>query len=110
MCGRAACALDPNAACKRFNVSKPPQGLDQGRAYHPTYNACPRSFQPIVYERGGERFLCFMQWGLHARFEHGPSPINARAETIASKPMFKRLVSRNRGILITQGFVHFPCF
>jgi len=48
-----------------------------------------------------------MQWGLVPFFMksmEGHRPINARAESLAEKAMFRSLVGRKRCVVVTEGF------
>jgi len=67
----------------------------------PSYNVAPRSFQPVVrLNQDGARELMLMRWGLvpaWAKSESsGLSPINAKAETLATSPMFREAFKRRR--------------
>lgn len=67
----------------------------------PSYNVAPRSFQPVVcLNQDGVRELVVMRWGLvpfWAKDEtSGFSPINAKAETVATSPMFREALKRRR--------------
>lgn len=77
--------------------------------FEPTYNAAPSELLPVVVEDDdGERELKLMRWGLIPKWSRpgGKSlqPINARAETLGEKPMFKPLLSRRRCIVPASGF------
>ena len=67
----------------------------------PSYNVAPRSFQPVVrLDRDGARELTRMRWGLVPSWAKnqaaGFAPINAKAETVASSPMFREAFKRRR--------------
>lgn len=68
----------------------------------PSYNICPQSFQPIVRVNAdtGEREMAVMRWGLVPSWatdsKVGFSTINARAETIATSPVFREAFRRRR--------------
>ena len=75
-----------------------------------TYNAAPTQLLPvIVEEESGERTALSMQWGLVPRWRRpdgksGVAPINARAETLQEKPMFRGLTKARRCIVPANGF------
>jgi putative SOS response-associated peptidase YedK len=77
--------------------------------WFPTWNAAPSQRLPVVVEdEAGERAARLMQWGLQPRWkrEGQPSiaPINARAETLLEKPMFRGLVPKRRCVVPIGGF------
>lgn len=75
-----------------------------------TYNAAPTQLLPvIVEEESGKRAALPMQWGLVPRWRRpdgkgGVAPINARAETLQEKPMFRGLTKARRCIVPASGF------
>jgi putative SOS response-associated peptidase YedK len=75
-----------------------------------TYNAAPTQLLPVILEDAqGERTALPMQWGLVPRWRRpdgkaGVAPINARAETLDEKPMFRGLVKAKRCIVPASGF------
>lgn len=82
---------------------------DVGLLFEPTYNAAPTQLLPVIVEDDdGARKLRLMRWGLIPRWSRpgGKSvqPINARAETLREKPMFKPLLTRRRCIVPASGF------
>ncbi len=72
----------------------------------PSWNLAPTDESYVMGERNGRRELTGMPWGLiphwaeNARTIH----INARLETVATKPAFKRALSRHRCIVPADGF------
>jgi putative SOS response-associated peptidase YedK len=75
-----------------------------------TYNAAPTQLLPVIVEDAdGERKALSMQWGLVPRWRRkdgkpGVAPINARAETLLEKPMFRGLTKAKRCIVPVSGF------
>lgn len=106
MCGRYVIAgyKDGTEFSERFQLRHIPQTL------FPTFNAAPSQELPVVLsEEEGERQLRLMRWGLIPRWRKpGQSssiaPINARAETLLEKPMFRPLVKRHRCLVPATGF------
>lgn len=71
----------------------------------PRYNAAPGQFLPVVTNKGIE----LMHWGLIPKWAKEPksmgySLINARAETLLEKPMYKNLLKTNRCLIPANGF------
>jgi putative SOS response-associated peptidase YedK len=75
-----------------------------------TYNAAPSQLLPVIVENeSGKRTALRMQWGLEPRWRRpegkaSVAPINARAETLLEKPMFRGLVKAKRCIVPASGF------
>jgi putative SOS response-associated peptidase YedK len=62
-----------------------------------------------VIERGGKRELVPMRWGLvpswwKKTLKELPSTFNARAETVAAKPMFRAAFKRSRCLIPASGY------
>lgn len=102
MCGRYVIAGTTELS-ERFQLRHIPQSL------FPTYNAAPSQHLPVVLQREDERVLELLLWGLIPRWQRKdggatPTPINARAETLLEKPMFKSLVTKKRCLVPANGF------
>lgn len=102
MCGRYAIAT-PGDINQRFNLTQPPLHVE------PVYNAAPSMHLPVVVENvSGDWEAQLMQWGLIPRWSKpgtkSVAPINARAETLREKPMFRNLIARTRCIVPANGF------
>ena len=75
-----------------------------------TYNLAPSLELPVVVEEvDGERSIRLMQWGLIPRWQPAGqlsqvAPINARAESVADKPMFRDLIRWRRCLVPASGF------
>jgi putative SOS response-associated peptidase YedK len=76
----------------------------------PSYNVAPQSLQPVVRldSETGERELTIMRWGLIPFFAKDAkiaySTINARAETVATSPVFREPMKRRRCLVPATGF------
>lgn len=73
------------------------------------YNVTPTSDIHVVREdSGGQRRLDIMYWGLVPQWAESPSigsrMINARAETVATKPSFRSAFRKRRCIVPVDGF------
>lgn len=103
MCGRYVQTSSPAALAERFHV-------DEIRAgdLEPDYNVAPRRALPVVVEEDGVRVLERFRWGFVPSWAKDPSigdrMINARAETVAVKPAFRRAFARRRCIVPADGF------
>jgi putative SOS response-associated peptidase YedK len=75
-----------------------------------SYNVAPQSLQPVVRldSETGERELTIMRWGLIPFFAKDAkiaySTINARAETVATSPVFREPMKRRRCLVPATGF------
>lgn len=103
MCGRFANLL-PNDAMARLFAAAPANDLPEG----PNYNICPTNQIHNVTFGDGQRRLEAMRWGFIPRGykspADGPLLINARAETIATKPAFREACRSRRCLIPASGF------
>jgi putative SOS response-associated peptidase YedK len=105
MCGRFARTTPPAEIAAHFGVTEVLEGLDD----RPDWNVTPRREVPVVREpEPHRRVLEPMRWGLVPRWAKDPSigdrMINARAETLAAKPAFRRALARRRCVIPADGF------
>ncbi len=106
MCGRYAAAKDPAALAEEFE-SVPAEEL-----LAPDYNVAPTKRVYVVVDRGADderrRSLEVARWGLVPSWAKDPSigsrMVNARAETLAEKPAFKRAFAKRRCLVPADGF------
>lgn len=100
MCGRFVIAFTDGFHV-RFKVP------EDGETVVPRFNIAPSQSSPIILGQGPNR-LEMMRWGLIPSFAKeggmGLKLINARAETVNKKPMFKRLMAKNRCLVPSTGF------
>ena len=96
MCGRFTNRLTWReiVALYRLTVPAAPE-----RNLPARYNICPTQTIDTVIEREGKRDLVPMRWGLVPSWwkktaKETPSTFNARAETVAEKPMFRSAFKR----------------
>ncbi len=72
------------------------------------YNVAPGQNIPVVLFEDQGRIIKLMRWGLvpfwAKEAKMGYRLINARAETVADKPSFRRAFKRNRCLIIANGF------
>jgi putative SOS response-associated peptidase YedK len=100
--------------CGRFTLRTPPKDLIEvfqllrTLEMTPRYNIAPT--QPVAVVRQGAtcRELSLLRWGLVPSWAKdvkiGASLINARADTIASKPAFRSAFKRRRCLIPADGF------
>lgn len=102
MCGRYTLIYDIGTIAQAFNVPSAPVAQAG-----PRYNIAPTQGVVAVMQNG-ERHLDLLRWGLipsWAKEESiGSKMINARAETLAEKPSFKRLLHSRRCLIVADGF------
>ena len=103
MCGRII-RTSPRATIEEaFNATADPT-LD----FRPRYNLCPS--QPLIAVVADDRArqLRAFRWGLVPHFAQpdarAPKPINARAETVATKPLFRDAFRHRRCLVVADGF------
>jgi putative SOS response-associated peptidase YedK len=100
MCGRFTLSTDITTVAKVFGVAPSLQAA-------PRYNIAPTQ-EVVSILRNGTAHMEWLQWGLipsWAKDESvGSKMINARAETLAEKPSFKRLLRSRRCLVVADGF------
>lgn len=77
--------------------------------FQPNWNAAPSQQLPVIINTDGTLTMRTMHWGLiPAWTKPGEkpkiTPINARSETVAEKPMFRNLIKRSRCLVPANGF------
>lgn len=107
MCGRFTQHHKIEEVAERFEFDL----LDE--SVGPRFNIAPTQNIPIIYQsKQHEREMMFSKWGLIPYWAKDPSIgnklINARAETLAEKPSFKRALKQKRCIIPADGFYEWP--
>ncbi len=113
MCGRYASAKDPDALVEEFEVEESlvddPLRADFNVA--PTkkvYAVISRHPEDAPDDAPSQRQLRILRWGLVPSWAKDPSigsrMINARAETVAEKPAFRRAFGKRRCLLPADGY------
>lgn len=105
MCGRFVSSSPPATIAAYFDVDAVAEQLiDRG----PNYNTAPTTDVFVVHEDGSTRRLDAFRWGLVPSWAKdisvGSRMINARSETVASKPAFRRSFTSRRCIIPADGF------
>ncbi|MDX1485236.1 MAG: SOS response-associated peptidase, partial [Alphaproteobacteria bacterium] len=102
MCGRYAITSPLEAIIKAFAVTGARPNLQ------PRYNAAPSQELPVVRAGREGRELALMRWGLVPSWSKGPDSrytmINARAETVASRPAYRGPFRNRRCLVPANGF------
>jgi putative SOS response-associated peptidase YedK len=106
MCGRFTYRLTWPEIVKlyRLTLDRPARNL-QAR-----YNVCPTTQIDIILDTEAKRELVPMRWGLIPRWWSKPlkdmklATFNARAETVAEKPMFRSAFKYNRCLIPASGY------
>lgn len=100
MCGRYSLVCIDDLG-NRFRVHNPMIGARS------RFNVAPGNEMPVIVRKEKDG-IALMRWGLVPRWTKDVSsaqrPINARAETIAEKPMFAPLIKSGRCLIPASGF------
>jgi putative SOS response-associated peptidase YedK len=109
MCGRYATTQTPASLNDAFGAEL----ADSFVELEPDYNMAPTKLAPLVIARPSEsgpptRELLTARWGLVPSWAKDPSignrMINARSETVADKPAFKKAFGKRRAIIPADGY------
>lgn len=104
MCGRYASFLPAEALRGLFHTVNPTPN------WEPTWNMAPTRDAPAVrlHPETRARHLDLLRWGLVPHWAKDPKsvrqPINARAETLATTPMFRDALARRRCLVPADVF------
>ena len=103
MCGRYVSTTTPAQLADYFSVDEL-----VAEDVTPNYNVAPTQTVLTVVERADHRLLETCRWGLVPSWAKDPSVgnkmINARAETVATKPAYRRALAKRRCIVPADGF------
>ncbi|HET7683269.1 MAG TPA: SOS response-associated peptidase [Marmoricola sp.] len=105
MCGRYASSRKPEDLVEEFDIRGP-----VAPALEPDYNVAPTKEVYAVLQRpdSDERQLRVLTWGLVPSWAKDPAignrMINARVETVAEKPAYRRAFAKRRTILPADGY------
>jgi putative SOS response-associated peptidase YedK len=105
MCGRFSVSLPPDEVGRYFKVTGPLPN------FPPRYNMAPTQLAPVVRfnPETKARSLDLLRWGLIPSWAKDPKIgnqcINARVETMATKPAFKQAFAKGRRCIVpANGF------
>ena len=103
MCGRYASSRGAHELVDHFEIDEPPDEV-----LPPTYNVAPTDPVYAVVQREATRQVRVLRWGLvpsWAKDAKGAARlINARRETVGSKPAFRAAYARRRCLLPADGY------
>jgi putative SOS response-associated peptidase YedK len=106
MCGRFTYKLTWAEIVKLYRLT-----LDQSaRNTQPRYNICPTTTIDTVVSSDGKRALVPVRWGLIPYWWNKPlkemrlATFNARAESVATKPMFRDAFKSKRLLIPASGY------
>ena len=111
MCGRYAASRNPDDLVEEFEVEERPE-----QVLKPSWNVAPTKNVYAVVERtpkdepeaAPRRALTVVRWGLVPSWAKDPKignrMINARMETVAEKPAFRRAFAKRRCLLPADGY------
>jgi putative SOS response-associated peptidase YedK len=102
MCGRFTLSANAARLQEFFPLFEIPETT-------PRYNIAPtQQVLALRQEEGGKPRACWLRWGLIPSWAKdkkiGASLINARADTVASKPAFRAAFKRRRCLILADGF------
>ena len=102
MCGRYTLRTPVETLVERFEIDEYPSSIT------PSYNIAPSQGVAAVIAENGKRKLEMLHWGLIPSWakdpEVGNKMINARAETVAEKPSYRKAFKERRCLILADGF------
>jgi putative SOS response-associated peptidase YedK len=102
MCGRYTLRTPVDTLAERFEIDDMPSSIAA------SYNVAPTQGVATVLVEDGKRKLEMLHWGLIPSWADDPSignkMINARAETVAEKPSFRKAFRNHRCLVLADGF------
>ena len=105
MCGRFTIVSPTNRIVSQFEVDEVDGSVGPDE---PDWNVSPRRMVLAVRDHDDRRVLSRLRWGLVPGWAKdvaiGDRLINARAETLAEKPSFRRAFARKRCLIPADGF------
>lgn len=82
--------------------------IDQVPQIQPQFNVAPTTLNPVILDRRDAPVVEFLRWGLIPSWSKdktgGSNMINARCETVATKPAFRSAFQQRRCLVVTDGF------
>ena len=102
MCGRYTLTAETPLLAARFTCDT------SHVAYRPSYNIAPGQEIMAVVQTAAGRLAGLLHWGLVPSWAKdakiGYRMINARVETVAEKPSFRRALRQRRCLILADGF------
>lgn len=102
MCGRFTLTTEFDRLAEHFSFRA------ANVSYSPRYNIAPSQSVLTIIDNEGEHRAGLLRWGLIPSWAKdatiGNRMINARAETVAEKPSFRRALQKRRCLVLADGF------
>jgi putative SOS response-associated peptidase YedK len=102
MCGRYTLKTPAGVLTERFDIEESSTSISS------SYNIAPTQQVATVLAENGKRKLEMLHWGLIPSWakdpEVGNRMINARAETVAEKPSYRKAFQERRCLILADGF------
>ena len=102
MCGRYTLRTPIDSLVERFEIEEYPSSIT------PSFNIAPTQEVAAVLSEDDERHLEMLRWGLIPLWADdsgiGSRMINARSETAAEKPSFRKAFKERRCLILADGF------
>ena len=103
MCGRKTLSMSKRQIIEQLMVDE-----WQVEDYTPSYNIAPTQNSLVLVQESGYNIVKSMRWGLIPAWSknelYGSKMINARIETVTTKPSFKNLIPKYRCIVLSDGY------
>ncbi|MFH1212912.1 MAG: SOS response-associated peptidase [Candidatus Neomarinimicrobiota bacterium] len=103
MCGRKTLTKGKMEIIEELSIKEWDNTFD----IQPNYNVAPTTIMPVMLHDDG-RVVRPMRWGLIPEWAKDadslPILINARSESLTTKPSFRGLLNANRCVVITDGY------
>lgn len=102
MCGRYGFSRQDSELERIVQIAR--QNTDDTRSAQAVISEeiAPTSIVPVLLARHGRITAEFQRWGIRNRY--GRTMINARAETVTEKPMFRRSIAAQRCVIPASGY------
>ena len=82
--------------------------VPKAASWRSRYNMAPGESLPVIRRKGGAGEIAALRWGLRPAWtkpaSEAPAPANARAEGLASRPMFREAFRWRRCLVPASGF------
>ena len=103
MCGRYQFSADEYKEIRQIVRDAQRRSKENELNFPMAGDICPSQVAPVLVSRGEKIVGEFQQWGLPG-FRGRQQIINARAETVTEKPMFRRSIAFQRCVIPATGF------
>lgn len=101
MCGRITLTVKPEVLLESFPVDEVPED------FQPHFNLAPTQDLAVITNREPRKIQLY-RWGLlpfwAKSLKEGARMINARSDSVATKPAFKKAFERKRCLVLADGF------